>query len=252
MVDFLLPYKEKSEGAIAISDAIGATRIKLGGHIKFPERQVGDRVINWGNGNLEYNKYFRAYDLNHPSAVWRAIEKRLSFKAFKANNVPHPELTQDYNTVIDWLNGGVTVYARNTACGMDGEGLVVFHPNDPRPNRYDWNFYTRQVSNEIEYRINAGKETVIDCVEKRNHDSNANREVRTTSNNWLFCRPGCRPSNAVKEVAMAAIRALGLDFGGVDVGVGRDGEVTVFEVNTAPYVGAITVQRYKEFFANAL
>ena len=56
--------------------------------------------------------------------------------------------------------------------------------------------------------------------------------------------------NKIKEQAIKAVEALGLDFGAVDIGVRkfkREGEeVVVFEVNTAPSLNESTAECYGE------
>lgn len=61
--------------------------------------------------------------------------------------------------------------------------------------------------------------------------------IRTLGAGWRFdygevCQQHI--TRAVRNVAKAAVKALGYDFGAVDVGVLNDGRAIVFEVNSAP------------------
>lgn len=59
-------------------------------------------------------------------------------------------------------------------------------------------------------------------------------------------------SNGLKDVAVAAVKALGLDFGAVDACVAEDGNVYVFEVNTGPGLEATSFDKYVAAFKVAL
>lgn len=52
----------------------------------------------------------------------------------------------------------------------------------------------------------------------------------------------------VRGVAKAAVEALGLDFGAVDVAIGTDGRTFVLEVNRAPGLEGQTLERYAQLF----
>lgn len=54
------------------------------------------------------------------------------------------------------------------------------------------------------------------------------------------------------DVAIAAVKALGLDFGAVDVCTAEDGNHYVFEVNTGPGLEATSFDKYVEAFRNVL
>jgi glutathione synthase/RimK-type ligase-like ATP-grasp enzyme len=54
---------------------------------------------------------------------------------------------------------------------------------------------------------------------------------------WVFCVYNLTPyPNIIKEQSIAAVKALGLDFGGVDISIDKEGHACVFEVNTAPWI----------------
>jgi glutathione synthase/RimK-type ligase-like ATP-grasp enzyme len=54
------------------------------------------------------------------------------------------------------------------------------------------------------------------------------------------------------ELAIKAVAALGLDFGAVDVILGRDGQFYVLEVNTACGLEERTADKYVEAFKEML
>lgn len=82
-------------------------------------------------------------------------------------------------------------------------------------------------------------------------DYNAGRQVahpwvRSWDAGWRISYDGVslNGKNAVRELAHSAIRALGLDFGAVDIGERADGTFVVLEVNRAPGIEAGTLEAY--------
>ena len=77
-------------------------------------------------------------------------------------------------------------------------------------------------------------------------------EVRNYSNGWVFSanfeRSGDTWSDEVESEAIKAVKALNLDFGGVDVIWNRRQGVFVLEVNTACGLEGDTLTCYKEHF----
>lgn len=69
--------------------------------------------------------------------------------------------------------------------------------------------------------------------------------VRSWDGGWRIRYADFTPKQAVRDIAHAAVKALGLDFGAVDVGKLADGTLVVFEVNRAPGVEGGTVDKYK-------
>jgi glutathione synthase/RimK-type ligase-like ATP-grasp enzyme len=63
----------------------------------------------------------------------------------------------------------------------------------------------------------------------------------------VFCHDKVKPlSEAAKEASIRAVAALGLDFGGVDILVKKDGSCAVLEVNSAPGIEGTTLDKYAE------
>mgnify|MGYP006174668855 FL=1 len=54
----------------------------------------------------------------------------------------------------------------------------------------------------------------------------------------------------VRPQAVAAVNSLGLLFGGVDVIIARDGRIYVNEVNSAPSLNSLNLNRFKEAILN--
>lgn len=74
--------------------------------------------------------------------------------------------------------------------------------------------------------------------------------IRTLGEGWNIdygnaCRDLLRGHKNIRETAKAAVEALQLDFGAVDIGLMPDGRPIVFEVNTAPgLANSVTAEAY--------
>lgn len=95
---------------------------------------------------------------------------------------------------------------------------------------------------------------VIEVNEKkRRNGTNPDPLVRSSSD-WVFCVYNLAPyPDILKDTAIDAVQALGLDFGGVDIAMDSNSNVCVYEVNTAPWINRESstlayVNAFKEHF----
>jgi D-alanine-D-alanine ligase-like ATP-grasp enzyme len=80
---------------------------------------------------------------------------------------------------------------------------------------------------------------------KKRREHEVDYRVRNYENGWVFARAGVTPPAGVVEQALAAVSALGLDFGAVDIGYNEKfNRAVVYEVNTAPGVEGTTLLNY--------
>jgi D-alanine-D-alanine ligase-like ATP-grasp enzyme len=77
--------------------------------------------------------------------------------------------------------------------------------------------------------------------------------VRNHDNGFIFVRNDVKAPSSVEEQAVRAIKALGLDFGAVDI-IWNDKQqkAYVLEVNTAPGLEGSTVDDYARGFRNLI
>lgn len=122
-----------------------------------------------------------------------------------------------------------------------GTDIIVYRTHQARGRRHD--FYTQQIDKQQEFRIWSYRRTVIGCYEKlltypaKLGRRGRSREVWNWRNGYAytFRHPDQIPDQ-LKELARAAIDAVGLDFGAVDLIVDRRGRGYVLECNSAPGV----------------
>lgn len=243
---YILPYKAASKSANLLADEMGIDII--GKHVELNRVRPGTVIINWGKGEIG-PQYAGVRVINKPEAICRAVNKRTTFDALRNARVPHPEWTTEKRVAGDWLNRG-KVCARTTLEGKDGEGLILLkeHKTDwfgralPLP---DAPIYTKFIPARAEYRINVCNDTTVGVQLKVPQGNNPNHDIKTGGNGYGFRLLNENEiPRGIRPVARAAIAALGLDFGGVDLIVGADGNPYILEVNSAPELTPAMVKAY--------
>ncbi len=68
--------------------------------------------------------------------------------------------------------------------------------------------------------------------------------IRTWDGGWKLHYDGVTVKQKHRDIAHAAVKALGLDFGAVDIGERADGTLVVLEVNRAPGLEGGTIEAY--------
>lgn len=118
--------------------------------------------------------------------------------------------------------------------------------------------YTRGVKNHGEYRVHVMDEEVILYQKKsRRVDEDGNvvtaegeaADVRNLASNWVYRTGNLKRLERIEQLAIEAIKSVGLTFGAVDIIMDEDGEVYVLEVNSAPGLGNTeTLEAYTNGF----
>lgn len=248
------PYRIKSSSAKVLSKEFSSERVKPDGEFRNNFKRP---VINWGNSEVPawMNKWKDQVILNHPNAVKKSVNKLEAFKAFAEAGVQCPEFTTNNQTASLWRNEGSTVVARMTLTGKAGQGIKLFEKEE---GGEDVNLpfaplYTKYFKKKDEYRVHVFNGKVIDFVQKKRTNPDADNKVRNHGNGWIFAREGVVLPDCVKEEAIKAVAALGLTFGAVDIGHNvKYNQPCVFEVNSAPGIQGSTIISYKEAIKNYL
>jgi glutathione synthase/RimK-type ligase-like ATP-grasp enzyme len=243
---YYLPYSMVSGSIKELQNVLGGLKIKEKGNYIFSPNHL---VVNWGHSGAPYwgtNVGPRKNILNHWSKLNVAINKLSAFKKFKDAGVPTPEWTASRKEAESYFANGGVVICRTLLSSMEGKGIVVA----TKPSELvDAPLYTKLFPKDKEYRVHVFNGEVIDYVQKKlKSDAPANRckYIRNTANGWIFARSAVVLPETVKKQAQEAIKALGLDFGAVDLATGKSSKVVVFEVNTAPGIEGTTVQKYSQ------
>lgn len=247
---FVFPWKMGSQSAKGLAQAIGVKRIHPDRNYK---PRSGDVVINWGNSKKP--QWWQALAtkpgttiINHPENVALATDKLKAFKAMAAAGVSIPEFTTDPAVAKGWLEGECPICIRRVLNGHSAEGLDILAEIDPGDEFPIAPLYTKYVKKKDEYRIHIFRGNVIDITKKRLRNGltkTADFKIRNFDGGWIYARDGVVPPDGVINQAKAAVTALGLDFGAVDIGWNEHYQsAIVYEVNSAPGLVGTTLYRY--------
>lgn len=131
--------------------------------------------------------------------------------------------------------------------GMQGRDIVVImQQRDIEQLEGETEFFVRYIPKRFEYRVHiiGGRSVKIsEKIPTEGYDP----FVWNLENGFTFRQPQNNPHPSVSTQAAAAVHALGLNFGAVDVIMGENDSAYVLEVNTAPRLGTEnTLQIYAD------
>lgn len=228
---YIWSYSNASRSSRVLAEALGIRRLR---HTRSTARPRV--VINWGRG-IEHARI-----VNGPRAVERAINKHAAFKTLRDHGVAIPDFTTDRLEAEQWLADS-RVVCRATVTGHEGQGITI-HEQGPLP---DVPLYVKYIPKKKEFRVHVCNNKVFDIQQKvlRRGTIDPSFEVRNTANGFIFQRQGIIVPSSVSVEAIGAIRALGLDFGAVDV-IWNESQDKAYalEVNTAPGLEGSSVANY--------
>lgn len=205
----------------------------------------GDLVINWGyGGDIPFAKVNTNFTLlNAPEAVSSASDKIKCLILLKENKVPHVAFSLTKEGAEEFIDKGHDVYCRTLINSREGRGIVVATTKE---ELVDAKLYSRKFISDTEYRVHVFKGEVIDVVEKQRmkpermkelgiKEEDLSNDVRNLKKGWSFNRKDINPPEKIEQIAIDAVRALGLDFAAVDIiSNTKMGQHAVLEINTAP------------------
>lgn len=198
--------------------------------------------VNWGCVRLsEYPRFHNDEDiLNCNLRV--ASSKIETFSALDIANVPHPRM---FASAEEATASGVPFLGRtDRLCA--GRGITIYEAGSV-PQRHD--FYVAVIPCRREFRVHVFQDKAIAIQKKL--VANATSIIHNHDNGVTFQyferealnRYGPRTMARMIEMAIEAVRAVGLDFGAVDIIQEQEtSRLYVLEVNSAP--GIRTEQIY--------
>lgn len=234
-----------SNGAKTLAALDGFGRCVKGGGIK-----VQDILINWGTTKIEIGLRELKRILNKPEKIYLASNKLKAFTVMSGADVRCVDWTEDQAVAQDWANTGSTVVVRKTLTGHSGAGIIIVEPGGDVP---EVPLYTKYIFKIKEFRVHVCDGKVIDTQQKIRDPEQEPKDwkVRSHANGFIFARNLILDNEARNTLAIEAVKALGLDFGAVDIIQDKVGRYYVLEVNTAPGLEGQTIQSYEEAFRAA-
>ena len=204
-------------------------------------------IIRWGNaiqidtpGSIIYNE---------AKAIALASNKKRSREVFIENEISTPRPVTPNSTSISY-----PIIARPSTHAK-GRNFVVLNNLSEFTRHYNINepqgwYYSEFVDKVREFRIHCAHGKILNYLEKPN-PKNGNIAWNIAQNGEAFTNVKWSDYNYnVASEALKAIKALGLDFGGVDVMLDNEGKAWVLEVNTAATLSSAeySMERYAKYF----
>lgn len=228
--------------------------------------------INWGVTDIPWFKevleyHFKKFGvwprvINEPFCIAKAVNKIKSFQAMQeAGDVNIPRFTTLKSEAESWFDedSNAMVFCRVLPSSFQGKGIVIATKKEELVNAP---LYTLRCKKKWEYRVHVVLGDIVRIQQKKRLSSEHLQELGITPNNGLVrsYNQGYRfttnldhplDSDIIKNMsdqAIKAVKALGLDFGAVDILLNSKGKPTILEVNTAPGIEGGTVEAYAAAF----
>lgn len=226
---------------------------------KWPTNMVAP-VINYGCSNIPWLAECHKV-INNPEAIAKACDKIETFRLLDQQDISIPPFATNKEAASYYFNHPEKqiVFCRTLLNSSKGRGIVISHNPD---ELVEAPLYTLYIPKNEEYRVHVAFHDAIHIQKKKKltPEELLNREIvpispliRNSSNGYVFSSNIDLEGDKLEAIVIPAIQsvqALGLDFGAVDLIVGKDGNIYVLEVNTAPGIEEVTLERYVEAFKN--
>lgn len=184
--------------------------------------------------------------INSCTSVAASSNKLVTFRTLKDNpNVRIPDFTESKDEAAQWIEQGSVVVARTQLSAHSGSGIVMASRSDDLP---DCRLYTKYVKKKKEFRVHVVGGQVIDVQQKKQRSDftgDVDFAVRNHQNGWIYARENVEEPADLRQNAVEAVLAMGLDFGAVDIIYNaHQNQSYVLEINTAPGLEGTSVQNY--------
>jgi len=194
--------------------------------------------------------------LNDPTSVAKASDKVVTFQTLQEEGMSNyiPEWTTRLEDAVAMVAEGEVVYCRTLSRASQGRGIVIASETNEVVQAP---LYTCKVDVSREVRIHVFGDRVIHFAQKKRMGSErreeegiseANEDVRSHDNGWIFSISDVEIPQEAQDVAIRGVKALGLDFGAVDMALTPQGGCKIYEINTAPGLEGTTLVKYTEAF----
>jgi Glutathione synthase/Ribosomal protein S6 modification enzyme (glutaminyl transferase) len=210
-----------------------------------------DLLIRWGSRRpMPYASKI----LNHSEAIRQASDKIRTMRALQEAGIRTVPWFEDWESAKRACDN--TIIFGRTRQGMQGQGIRIYdplllhngvYPVEPRlPDQ--WYSLYREPTREVRLHVVDGEVVrlqgkYLDFPE----DQQRQPFVRNFRTGYRFRAPRRDVHMSRKEMAIEAVRALGLTFGAVDMLLFGGGQpAMILEVNSAPACSPLTAESYAE------
>lgn len=206
----------KSDGARALAKLLGGKKVKQ-------IDNTASLVVNWGS---LYPAHAFAKALN--GAVFHNKFKEL--QQLSSAGIPVPKHSKGLPGQAGWM-------ARKNKHQEANDLLAALPFGD---------YYVKLEPIEEEYRVHSFRNKTLRLGKKVPRVVSPHPVFRSWKAGWKLSYAQWNPPDGLRSLAHKAVKALGLDFGAVDIGVKPNGDLVVFEVNTAPGLEGNTINKYAD------
>lgn len=198
-----------------------------------------DILFNWGYAGRVW-KTHKCADVNNRNI----IENKRDQKArLAANGVSTTKMFP-----VAGKYPGVPCVLRNSVSHHGGAGALFVDSKekwDANIAEYQNGYCMEFIDKKREFRVHATRLGVLYVTER--HPKNPNLLIWNWTNESVCGDKEVLP--ALEKLGLAAIKAIGYDFGGVDVMMDSDGKAYATEVNSAPALETThSVSKYADYF----
>lgn len=199
-----------------------------------------DHLIRWGNS---YESSRGAQNiLNSGNAISNAVDKLSSLRTLSQAGVPVPYFNESPTDLdSDIIIGRETEHSGGTD--------ISFYEGRRHVSSRDHDYFLEYIEAGKEFRVHVVNGDIIKVSQKVYRGDGPEPQdpiIRNFDNGYRFIRPQSRPAGLVQ--AVAAVQALELDFGAVDILFDQRENPYVLEVNTAPSADPPTLEAYGQEF----
>lgn len=238
---FFLYHRRSAPTGAVLAQALGAA------HGELPPATGSDVLIRWGSravaGFGAANQSARV--INKSGAIAAASDKLDSLVKMREAGVRVPDFSEDPTDLEFPFLGRKRSHARGT------DVVLCLQKGDYKRRPRD--YYVQYVPTVREFRVHVvGDEAIRVQGKFLDHPEQAVPWIRNHANGYRFRAPRKRLNRERLDMAVQAVKALGLDFGAVDLLIGDDGQTYVLEVNTAPSCSPLTGGAYVAAFQRLL
>lgn len=239
---FLLYHSSTRPTGKVLARALGFSGF---GTCKTLKERREDFILRWGNSEQSQRDAYTPV-INTGAAIRVAADKLAAFQRMAGSGVRVPRYTSSAAEAEAW---GTVVFGR-TRHGSKGAGINVYNPANGAPLR-GHALYTEFIPNSREYRIHVVGGVVVRVQRKylEREELVGDGYIKNHQHGYVFKQPRQELRESRHSQAVAAVEALGLDFGAVDLVVDDQGVEYVLEVNTAPACSPLTATQYVKALA---
>src|SRR6266550_8612194 len=209
--------------------------VELGHEVVRSKEEPSDVGLSWGC-SYQGPKPFLNARVNQ-------YDKFSCFKEFRANKVLCP-FTYDARYIMDHVIPRGEVWLARKRHHQKGKDIVVCKTTDEARRVVaagEHDFFSVFIPTDTEYRVWVFQNKALGVYEKQfKGEGEYEGFMRNRRFGFKFeKRDDLRGSHPIEGPCIAAVKALGMDWGAVDIVKGLDGKYYVLEINSMPHIDSI-------------